>query len=533
MATKYLTSTQNTSESRDDIHLSCFKGCCDDSATEFCQIVFVRSPNFLYQAMRSQAFEHSRYLVCGFTGEVFSEFFVAKAANVELAAQDSSEQIKIIAAKKVEASIAASLFPDGFTDFFNVFARIAGFVNSGNKIDIASVRRCQQIPQGSHRVNILSQCSLFHGRSSIAVFDLSVVFEKSNIINSSFNSKNQIVLIVHFDADRSHAVLYSCAHNTCAEVIANFSLIITSEFFSKERSDVVSFNRMDGSSYEFFINISQVALLFEDDVRGVFGLHYTPVVIVFELPDDRTILIGGFIQNAMNLFNVNVVGEFLVLVKVSDFGKSIIKHCIIGGFPVEFVCQLIVAVEIKLQTKRSPGRHTQITQSQCRVNEIEVIMQALGVVVSEICFMRFFVVPRFISGAGLHHRENMYQSGMAASLVDNLLDSLFFSEILLLADKINFQTIVFGDLFSILTNRLPQRHCPFGIVENANIMAAEITSHAVSITNAWDCACQNDTIKTGSDAFDSARMSFNEILHGQCSQYANNKSALSEKQWAA
>ncbi len=77
----------------------------------------------------------------------------------------------------------------------------------------------------------------------------------------------------------------------------------------------------------------------------------------------------------MQVFHLNFIGEFLGGSKVGDLQKSIILHDIGDGMFGQFGSQPVMPVKIELKLKGTPGRNTQITQSELRVDKVEVIMQ--------------------------------------------------------------------------------------------------------------------------------------------------------------
>ena len=72
-------------------------------------------------------------------------------------------------------------------------------------------------------------------------------------------------------------------------------------------------------------------------------------------------------------------------------------------------------VTIKLKSERRPSWYTQITEPEIFVDIIEIIVKAPARIIFEKCFMALFVMPWFISCAGLHCRKNMNDSRMISS----------------------------------------------------------------------------------------------------------------------
>lgn len=72
-------------------------------------------------------------------------------------------------------------------------------------------------------------------------------------------------------------------------------------------------------------------------------------------------------------------------------------------------------------------------------------------------------MPRFVTGTGFHGRENMDHAGGISSFLQDLLYSVLFAEGVL-ADELDFEPILGGDLFGVGTNLLTQSFSPLGIV---------------------------------------------------------------------
>ena len=108
---------------------------------------------------------------------------------------------------------------------------------------------------------------------------------------------------------------------------------------------------------------------------------------------------------------------------------------------------------------------------------------------------------------------------MRTSLFYNLLDTVFFAEILL-AKKFDLQTIVLGQPFCIRTDLVPQRLCPFGVVEYADTFCSEQTAHPISIADAGDSSCKYDSVKARECALNLVCVTINKLFHDL--QYSQN-----------
>lgn len=523
--------SQYPSERRDHEQFSSFQSGRDNSMAEFGQVVFVCSSDFFDKAVRMKPFEHARYLMGSFAGKVFSDSAVAQSAGVEFTPDNSFKQIQIVAIKKVKAAIAAVVVANGLRNLFNVFLCRTGIVDGRDEIDIAAIGSGHQFGKHIQTVDAFLQRRKLYLAGAVAMFHPAVVFKKGNVIDGCFDAQHKAVLIVHFNCHHPHVMLNACSLDTCVEVVAHLILIIAVKFSSQKGGDVVGFDGMYGRPDQFVIDGSEIVLTLENNVGGVFDLHDTPMVAILEILDYGTVAASVGIEYSVNAFDIDVVGQFLRLVKVFDTHKTVVDHRRIDAFIEKLGSQFVMAVEIELEAKRRPCRHSEITQAKLGIDEIEVVMQTFAAVVFEECVVGFLVMPRLIARTWLHCREDMHKAGMRPALNNDLLYALFLAEILF-ADEIDGKAVLCGNSFSILPYLFSQRQCPLGIVENTNAVECQKPRHSLGIADTGNGAGQNNTVKTGSDTFDFITMSFNEIWHARSFQH-NCVRQLSEKRRAA
>jgi len=87
------------------------------------------------------------------------------------------------------------------------------------------------------------------------------------------------------------------------------------------------------------------------------------------------------------------VGEFLSTSEVIDFEKRIVQWCKAYALIAETIREIVVTVAIELQSKRRPSRHSQIAKSELSIDEVEVIMEAFGLLATQSSFAGHLVVP--------------------------------------------------------------------------------------------------------------------------------------------
>ncbi len=93
----------------DDDKLAEFECCGDDFLAECGRVVFVRMPDLLDEAVRSESLEQARDLTTVELGQMTAQRFILKSADVELAANHGAQQIFIIRVEQVEAGVTPTL----------------------------------------------------------------------------------------------------------------------------------------------------------------------------------------------------------------------------------------------------------------------------------------------------------------------------------------------------------------------------------------------------------------------------------------
>src|SRR5271167_1805896 len=83
-----------------------------------------------------------------------------------------------------------------------------------------------------------------------------------------------------------------------------------------------------------------------------------------------------------------------------------------------------MAVAIELQAEWQPGGHPQIDQSECGIDEVEVVVQAFAAVRPHQGPAGRLIMPRSIAVAGFHRRDDVHQPGPGAALREHLGDNV-------------------------------------------------------------------------------------------------------------
>src|SRR6266498_2688212 len=116
-----------------------------------------------------------------------------------------------------------------------------------------------------------------------------------------------------------------------------------------------------------------------------------------------------------------------------------------------------MAVAVELQAEGRPRRDPQIAEAELRVEEVEVVVEALGVFGAEEGLARLLVVPRLEGRAGFHGGEDMDQTGRVAPLPEDLPEAVVLAEGLRRADELDLQPRFLGEALGILPDLVPER----------------------------------------------------------------------------
>jgi len=212
------------------------------------------------------------------------------------------------------------------------------------------------------------------------------------------------------------------------EVVADLPLVVGRELVAEERGDMLGLDHVHGGAHDGLVQGLEGRLTAEEHVGGVLDLHEAPVHAAAEAIEHRAEALCPGIEVGVQGCRLEAVGETLRLGRVSKIQKGVVGG--LEGDPGlrQLPCQPAMAVEVDLQAKRRPGRHPQVAQPELRVDEVEVVVQALARGRLEEGLAARLVVPGAIGGTALHGREDVHQAGGVATLGENPLDAILLAE---------------------------------------------------------------------------------------------------------
>ena len=169
-------------------------------------------------------------------------------------------------------------------------------------------------------------------------------------------------------------------------------------------------------------------------------------------------------------------------------------------FFIQFMCQQVMAVHVKLKPERRPCRDAEIAEAEFPVDKIEIVMKALALVKLQESLSGCFIMPWLVSITALHGRENVNQAFCFPGFSDDLLDAVIFAECMEFSDKLNFNPILLSNLFCILTNLLRKGLRETGIIKNTDTVELHICGHCISMAPVRDISLDDHAVITGNDA---------------------------------
>jgi len=234
---------------------------------------------------------------------------------------------------------------------------------------------------------------------------------------------------------------------------------------------------------------------------------------------------GGLIQSPVKQFYLESIGEMLGFLEVLRLDKGVVQKEVGEAFSLQKAGQVMVAIKVELQPEGSPGWHPQITQPQIFQNEVEIVMDALGLRAPKKRLAGLFIMPGFKGRTGLHGREDMDEARMVPPLGDDLLD-LFFLTKILLPDKLDLQSILLGQLLGPQADFIPQGFDILGIIENSNTLGSQMAGHGLGIANIRQCSRNHDPVKTRENPSNFVGISFYQHGHGSILPIDTNEDSL-------
>jgi hypothetical protein len=454
---------------------------------------------FFNQAMQPQSLQDAGDLSPAFIPQIASQGPVTQSTKVKLTSSDHRKQFLVLLSKEIEAFIAAFGAVGGLGDLQQFLRAIPRVRKGRDKFQIAVIGGFKQTAQREKTVNTTFQRRhLFHLAAILLVY-LPKGFKLAHIIDSSLNSQYQPILIVHFDNHCTHMVTNAGSQDPGIKIIADFALIIGMEFISQKGGEIVRFDRENGTASEGIIKPLKVSLFLEDQVRSIFSLSNRPVIGQAQLVGDRTVLTRQDIQHLMQVGDPDLITYVLGSRTVRNRQKSIAFQRVGDGAFSQFGGQPVMAVEIELEIKGTPGRYPQISQTQFLINKIEIILETFTDVSNQMVSAGLGVMPGLIAGTGFHNRKNMHQTRLVTALLKDGLDAVFFTKNLDLGNILYGEAILLSQTYSVFTYFFIKGFSPLRIIKDQGVLGTEERGHTFGIVPAVNGAPDDESVIAGND----------------------------------
>ena len=208
----------------------------------------------------------ARDLSLGFVDQMAAEVFILQTIDVVFAPCNGLKEQLIIGIEEIETGERSVVVFGGTRKFLELIISGTGIVDRGDEFEVATIGCSEKFAQGGKAVDSLLHGSPLGFAGSIAMFYLTVVFEKGDVVDGGFDAEDERELVVHLDGDRSHGVFDAGAFNANVETVAHFVLIVTVEFVAEERSDVIGFYSVNRSADQIVVNGCQIRLPLKDHI---------------------------------------------------------------------------------------------------------------------------------------------------------------------------------------------------------------------------------------------------------------------------
>ena len=174
---------------RDDDKLPQFERGSDDFFAERSHVVLVRVSDFLNQAVRAESLQQARHLPAVDLRQMAAERFVLQSADIELAANDRTQQSFIIRVEQVEAGVATAFQFHRLGEFVEPVPARARIFDRRKELQIAPVGSRQQFAQRGKAVDAFLRRRPLDATGAVAMFYLAVVLEKGQIVDRGLDPK--------------------------------------------------------------------------------------------------------------------------------------------------------------------------------------------------------------------------------------------------------------------------------------------------------------------------------------------------------
>jgi hypothetical protein len=467
----------------------------DGGSSSTGEIVAVRAGDAFDDVQSAQAGELSGEGGGRALAEERQQIRAAEAGDVEGGTLQGREQGLLDAAEEVEPSDIAAVDGTWLGEAIEGADPGREVVQTGEVFEVAAVATAQDVTEVVEAVDVLLEGSEAVSCRTVLMFHLAVVLESGHVVGRRLDAQDESKFVVDLDRGLAKTMPDAGALDPRCESTANLLGELGRDLVAEEGGYVFGFDCQNGLPGKLLIEGFEGGLRAEHQISGVLDLHETPVVGVREDVEHRTGLLGVAIEDMMQLGRREVIGQGLRPLPVINAQEGVVDEGEADPGGAKLASQPAVTVAIELETERTPSRHAQIDQAQLGVDEVEVIMQAFAAVRAQEGAMRAFVVPRPITVAGLHRRDDMHQARMVAAPGEYLGDDVFFADVVL-GNVFNSDACSTGQLGSAGADAIAERFGKPRIVEDADSTCRQKCRHALCVAHPRQCAGDDHPIVT-------------------------------------
>jgi hypothetical protein len=145
------------------------------------QIVLIGPGHLFNQTLEAQTFEDSRNLSAGFFWQMALKMLFLKAGNIEFAAYNGLKQILVLVIKEIKTAVSPLIVESSAGNLIEMTHPLAWVMDGGDKFEVAMVGRSKNALKRMQAVDALFHGRPSHGKAAIAMFYLTVVFEKGDV----------------------------------------------------------------------------------------------------------------------------------------------------------------------------------------------------------------------------------------------------------------------------------------------------------------------------------------------------------------
>jgi hypothetical protein len=501
------------SERRDDDQFTELQSSRRDTATERRQVVLVAMADLLDETVRAQARENARQLRGREVGEVLAEMAGLKATDREFPAEEGSEQAEVVAVKEVEAAMAPVSVVDGAGQLVQGAQPRAGIIDSGEEVQVPGIGGAHQLAQEGPAVDGLAQGRELEHAGAVAVFHRTVVFEEGHVVGRAFDAQDEPELVVQLDGGRAHVMPDARALDTRLEPVADLPRVGVSQLAPEKGGDLPGLQGVDGGAAEGVVERVQLSGLVKHNVERVLHLHDAPVIARAKVPEDLAVLPGVAVQQAVQPAEGEAIGQRLRAVPLGDVEEGIVPQREGDARVAELAGEGVVAVEVELQAERGPSGDPEIAEAELRIDEVEVVVQALTRRGLEERAAQQLVVPGLEGRARFHGREDVHQARLIPPLGDEGLDAFLLPELVDARDELDRQPVRVCHLLGMGPEFVAVGFRPARVVEQAGPVARQVPGHGVGMADVGQRTGDHHAVKAGQGAADLVDVLFDERRH--------------------